>query len=78
MKIQYRLGFINFIYDCYFLKMIIHYLDNNNCSPSFLTSFCEFGGDCFGPRYFSEGAQEKNTITKVQNNHRRIHTMTEK
>ena len=28
----------------------------------------KFGGDCFGPRYFSEGMQ-------VQNNHRQIHTI---
>ena len=44
------------------LKKIItlHYL--------FFRSLCEFVGDCFGPRYFSEGA--------VQNNHLWIHTMT--
>ena len=29
---------------------------NNNCAPCFLRSLCEFGGDCFGLRYFSEGA----------------------
>ena len=41
----------------------MQYLDNNNCAPSFLRSLCEIGGDCFGPRYFSEGAQlpKKNT-----------------
>ena len=33
----------------------INKLDNNNCAPSFLRSLCEIGGDCFGPRYFSEG-----------------------
>ena len=32
------------------------YVDNDNCTPSFLRSLCEFGGDCFGPRYFSEGS----------------------
>ena len=30
------------------------HLDNNNCAPSFSRSLCEIGGDCFGPRYFSE------------------------
>ena len=57
---------------------VYFYLDNNNCAPSFLTSLCEIGGDCFGPRYFSEQAQlppPKNT--EVLNSHRRIHTMTE-
>ena len=53
------------------------YLDNNNCAPSFLRSLCEIGGDCFGPRYFSGGAQLPKKNTEVQNNHRRIHTMTE-
>ena len=52
-------------------------LDNNNCPPSFLRSLCEIGGDCFGPRYFSEGAQLPKKNTEVQNYHRRIHTMTE-
>ena len=54
-----------------------HCLDNNNCAPSFLRSLREIGGDCFGPRYFSEGAQLPKKNTEVQNNHRRIHTMTE-
>ena len=49
-----------------------HKLDNNNCAPSFLRSLCEIGGDCFGPRYFSEGAQLPKKNTEVQNNHRRI------
>ena len=56
----------------------VRYLDNNNCAPSFLRSLCEIGGDFFGPRYFSEGAQLPKKNTEVQNNHRRIHTMTEK
>ena len=30
--------------------------DNNNFAPSLFRSLCEFVGDCFGPRYFSEGA----------------------
>ena len=30
--------------------------DNNNFAPSIFWSLCEFGGDCFGPRYFSSGA----------------------
>ena len=34
----------------------VNYLDNNNCAPSFLSSLCEIRGDCYGPRYFSEGA----------------------
>ena len=34
------------------------------------------GGDCFGPRYFSEGAQLPKKNTEVQNNHRRIHIKT--
>ena len=38
------------------LKSINHKLNNNNCAPSFLRSLCEIGGDCLGPRYFSEGA----------------------
>ena len=53
-------------------------LDNNNCAPSFLRSLCEIRGDCFGPRYFSEGAQLPKKNTEVQDNHRQIHTMTEK
>ena len=53
------------------------YLDNNNCALSFLRSLCEIGGDCFGPRYFSEGAQLLKKNTEVQNNHQQIHTMTE-
>ena len=51
-----------------FFPKICH-LDNDNCAPSFLRSLCEIGGDCFGPRYFKN--------TDAQNNHRRIHTMTE-
>ena len=31
--------------------------DNNNFAPSLFWSLCGFAGDCFGPRYFSEGAQ---------------------
>ena len=46
---------------------------NNNFAPSIFRSLCEFVGDCFGPRYFSEGA-----YTAVQNNHLRFHTMTSK
>ena len=36
------------------------------CAPSFLRSVCEIGGVCFGPGYFSEGAQlpKKNTEVK--------------
>ena len=45
--------------------------DNNNFAPSIFWSLCEFVGDCFGPRYFSEGVS-------VQNNHLRFHTMTSK
>ena len=52
-------------------------LDNNNCAPSFLRSLCQIGGDCFGPRYISEAAQLPKENAMVQNNHRRIHTMTE-
>ena len=37
----------------------------------------KIGGDHFGPRYFSEGSQRPKKNTEVQNNHRRIHTMTE-
>ena len=39
---------------------------DNNCAPSFLRLLCEIGGDCFEPRYFSEGAQlpKKNTDPK--------------
>ena len=33
--------------------------------------------DYFGPRYFSEGAQLPKKNTYVQDNHRRIYTMTE-
>ena len=51
--------------------------DNNNCASSLLRSLCEIGGDCFGPRYFSEGTQLPKKNTEVQNNPRRIHTMTE-
>ena len=54
------------------------YLDNNNCASSFLRSLCEIGGGCFGSRYFSEGAQLPKKNAEVQNNHRRIHTKTEK
>ena len=32
--------------------------DNNNFAPSLFRSLCEFGGDCFEPRYFSEGASD--------------------
>ena len=32
-------------------KVTVYYLDNNNCAPSFWRSLCEFGVDCFGPRY---------------------------
>ena len=42
-----------------------------------MRSLCEIGGDCFGPRYFSEGAQLPKKNTEVQNNHRQIRTMTE-
>ena len=66
----------NYYYIVYFSGKWF-YLDNNNCAPSFLRSLCEIGGDCFGPRYFSEGAQLPKKNTEVQNNHRRIHTMTE-
>ena len=59
-------------------KELSYWLDNNNYAPSFLRSLCEIGGDCFGPRYFSDGAQLPKKNTKVQNNHPRIHTMTEK
>ena len=52
-------------------------LYNNNSAPSFLRSLCEIGGDCFGPRYFSEGMQLPKKKTKVQSSHRRIHKMTE-
>ena len=48
-------------------KMVQSYhLDNTNCAPSFLRSLCEIGGDCFGPGYFTEGAQlpKKNTEVK--------------
>ena len=31
---------------------------NNNFAPSIFRSLCEFVGDCFGPRYFSEGAEK--------------------
>ena len=41
-------------------------------------SLCEIGGDCSGPRYFSEGATLPQKNTEVQNNYRQIHTMTEK
>ena len=39
--------------------------DNNNFAPSLFRSLCEFVGDCFGPRYFSEGAEipRSKTIT---------------
>ena len=51
--------------------------DNNNFAPSIFRSLCEFVGDCFGPRYFFEGAlPQKNT--SVQNSHPRFHTMTSK
>ena len=43
---------------------IILYLDNNNCTPSFLMSLCEIGGDCLGPRYFSEGAAKVAQLPK--------------
>ena len=49
---------------------------DNKCTPSFLR-LCGIGGDCFGLMYFSEGAQLRKKNTEVQNNHRRIHTMTE-
>ena len=52
-------------------------LNNNNYAPSFLISLCGIGGDCFGPRDFNEGAQLPKKNTEVQNNHRRIQTMTE-
>ena len=46
-----------------------NYLDNNNwvvvVVPSFLRSLCEFGGDCFGPRYLSEGAKSKTITDKL-------------
>ena len=41
----------------------------------------EIGGDCFGPRYFCAPSEKylgpKKKKKKIQNNHRRIHTMTE-
>ena len=56
---------------------ILLYLSlDNNCAQSFLRS-CGIGGDCFGPRYFSDGAKLRKKNTEVQNNHRRIQTMTE-
>ena len=46
-------------------------LDNNNCAPSFLRSLCKIGGDCFGLRYFSEGAEKyqgpKQSLTNSHN-----------
>ena len=44
------------------------YVDNSNCALSFLRSLCEVGGDCFEPRYFSEGAMlpKKNTEEKYR------------
>ena len=41
-------------------------------------SLCEFGGDCFRPRYFPSGAALLQKNTSVQNNHLRFHTMTSK
>ena len=52
--------------------------DNNNFAPSLFRSLCEFVGDCFGPRYFSEGAQLPQKNTSVQNNHLRFNTMASK
>ena len=48
--------------------------DNNNFAPSIIRSLCEFVGDCFGPRYFSSGAQipRPKTITSE------FHTMASK
>ena len=43
--------------------------DNNNFAPSIFRSLCEFVGNCFGPRYFSEGATLPQKNTSVQNNH---------
>ena len=57
-------------------KVIIN--DNNNFAPSIFRSLCEFVGDCFGPRYFSEGATFPQKNTSVQNNHLRFQTMTSK
>ena len=54
-------------------KALTAYLDNNNCPPSFLRSLCEIGGDCFGPRNFSEGAQLLKKNTEVQNNTENSH-----
>ena len=65
--------FFNFV-SCELLKQ---YVDNNNCAPPFVRSLCEIGGDYFGPRYFSEGVQFPKKNTEVENNYRRIHTMTE-
>ena len=67
-ELSFTRGFMN--------ELMTDWIDNNNCAPSFLRSLCEIGGDCFGPRYFSEGAQLPKKHTEVQNNHRRIHTMT--
>ena len=52
--------------------------DNNNCAPSFLRSLCEIGGDCFGPRYFSEGVELPKKNTEVQNNYQRIYTINDR
>ena len=54
-------------------KALTAYLDNNNCPRSFLRSLCEIGGDCFGLRYFSEGAQLLKKNTEVQNNTENAH-----
>ena len=50
------------------------YLDNNNCAPSFLRSLCEIGDDFLDQGIFLAPSEN----TEVQNNHQRIHTMSEK
>ena len=46
--------------------------DNNNFAPFIFRSSCEFVGDCFGPRYFFEGAVLPQKNTSAQNNHLRF------
>ena len=50
-------------------SLVILVRDNNNFAPSLFLSSCEIRDDCFGPRYFSVGAQLPQKNTKDQYNH---------
>ena len=73
MQTKHGVDYIIYIYVNKFCNSLE--LDKNNYTPSFLRSLCEIGGDCFGPRYFSEGATRE--IARYQSSHQWFSTITE-